>query len=463
MDNIILNTDSYKISHHLQYPPVTTRVSSYLEGRCDDPPHNRILFFGLQAFLLEYLVGPRVTSAAIDEADDLFGKHGFTGIFHRSGWQHIVDRHAGCLPVEITAVPEGTVVPNRNVLLQIVNTDPECHWLTCYLETALLRGLWYPSSVATTSFIAKQIIRGFLEKTADSLDSLPFKLHDFGYRGASSRETGMLGGMAHLVNFLGTDTVGGLVAARKYYGEDCAGLSIPAAEHSTITAWGSAHEVDAYRNMLNQFAKPGSVVAVVSDSYDIYGACDLWCTSLKQQVVDSGATVVIRPDSGDVVNVTLKVTEKLAESFGAETNGKGYRVLKHVRIIQGDSIDLTSMRAILEAYTAQGWSTENLSFGMGAGLLQNVNRDTYGFSTKCSAIERNGEWQAVFKEPKTSHFKRSKRGRLALIRVGDEFRTVRADECDRDADLLRPVFRNGELLVREDFATIRARAESTFD
>ena len=285
-NNLLLMTDSYKASHFLQYPEKTERVSSYIESR--GGKWDRTVFFGLQMFLKEYLSKP-ITQEDIDEAEAFWTAHGEP--FNREGWMHILNEHVGRLPIEIEAVDEGSVIPTRNVLVQIVNTDPTVPWLTSFLETALLRAVWYPTTVATNSFSAKEVIYRALQETADDADAeIGFKMHDFGARGVSSRESAMIGGAAHLVNFMGTDTVEGVLAARRYYGEDMAGFSIPAAEHSTITSWGGpSHEVDAFRNMLKQFAKPGALVAVVSDSYDIYNAAStLWGEVLKQEVIDSG-------------------------------------------------------------------------------------------------------------------------------------------------------------------------------
>jgi nicotinamide phosphoribosyltransferase len=144
--------------------------------------------------------------------------------FNRAGWQYILDTYNGYLPLEIQAVPEGSVVATHNVLVQVQNTDANCAWLTSYIETALLRAVWYPTTVATVSYQCKQVIARYLAATADSMDGLLFKLHDFGARGASSEETAALGGMAHLVNFMGSDTVNAIVAARRYYQEPMAGF-----------------------------------------------------------------------------------------------------------------------------------------------------------------------------------------------------------------------------------------------
>jgi len=288
ISNLILNSDSYKYSQWNQYPPGTEYVYSYIESRGGVWPST--VFFGLQAFIKEYLTTP-ITSADVDEAESIILAHGEP--FYREGWDYIVDELGGKLPIIIKAVPEGSVVPIKNVLATIENTDPQCWWLTSFLETALLRAVWYPTTVATNSYESKKIILDYLEKTGDPT-LINFKLHDFGARGVSSMESAGLGGMAHLVNFMGTDTITGLLYARKYYNAGIAGFSIPAMEHSTVTSWGKPNEADAYRNMLARHGKPGSPIAFVSDSYDIYNACDkIWGGELKQAVIDSGAVVVI--------------------------------------------------------------------------------------------------------------------------------------------------------------------------
>ncbi len=448
--NIILNSDSYKYSQFNQYPPGTEAVYSYIESR--GGAWDKTVFFGLQAFLKEYLTTP-ITLADIDEAEAIITAHGEP--FYRAGWEYILETYQGRLPVVIKAVAEGTVVPTKNVLVTIENTDPKCYWLTSFLETALLRAVWYPTTVATNSYVSKQIIREFLEKTGD-VAGLDFKLHDFGFRGVSSYESAGLGGAAHLVNFRGTDTIAALLYARKYYGADMAGFSIPAMEHSTVTSWGREREVDAYRNMLNQYAKPGAILAAVSDSYDIYAACKLWGTELKQQIVESGATLVVRPDSGDPATVVLECLRILDQYFGSVVNGKGYRVLNNVRVIQGDGINQASIREILEAATGAGYSADNLAFGQGGALLQIVDRDTLKFAMKCSAAKINGEWVQVFKDPITDQGKQSKRGRVTLYK--DEQGKFFSGVEDWPKNELVEVYRDGEITKEYTFDEVRANA-----
>ena len=458
--SIILNTDSYKVSMFKQYPAGTTGVYSYIESR--GGRYDRTVMFGLQAFIKEYLLDP-ITQADIDIADEILTTHGEP--FNREGWEYILRVHDGYLPVVIRAVPEGTVVPVKNVLATIENTDPECYWLTTYLETALLRAVWYPTTVATQSYTIRKVIIEYLEKTGDP-SLIDFKLHDFGARGVSSMESAGVGGAAHLVNFMGTDTITGLLYAREYYNAGIAAFSIPAAEHSTITSWGRDNEVKAYDNMLTQFAKPGSIVAVVSDSYDIFNAASkLWGEELKQKVIDSGATVVIRPDSGDPDTVCRKLVEILGQKFGYTVNDKGYKVLNNVRIIQGDGVNEQTIRTILGGFAAYGWSADNIAFGMGGALLQQVDRDTQKFAMKCSAALINGEWVDVQKDPVTDSGKKSKAGRVQLWESGGEFISsvnrpnTWTDRGTAWAPVLQEVFRDGKLVTEYTFEQVRANAK----
>lgn len=459
--NLILNTDSYKVSMFNQYPLGTTGVYSYIESR--GGRYDRTVFFGLQAFIKEYLLEP-ITQADIEIAEEILTAHGEP--FNRQGWQYILDKHGGFLPVVIRAVPEGTVVPVKNVLATIENTDPECFWLTTWLETALLRAIWYPTTVATQSWNIRQLILDYLEKTGDPA-LIDFKLHDFGARGVSSLESAGIGGAAHLVNFMGTDTISGILFAREYYNAGVAGFSIPAAEHSTITSWGRDGEVKAYENMVKQFGKPGSIFAVVSDSYDIFNAASkLWGEDLRQRVIDSGATLVIRPDSGDPVEVNRRLVEILGEKFGYTVNAKGFKVLNNVRLIQGDGINELTVRSILGAFMANGWSADNIAFGMGGALLQQVDRDTQKFAMKCSAALVNGEWIDVQKDPATDPGKKSKAGRVQLWTSGGEFVSSVSQPqgwTDRGTGwtpALEEIFRDGRLVKEITFEQIRTNARA---
>jgi nicotinamide phosphoribosyltransferase len=456
--SMILNTDSYKVSHYEQYPEGTTNVFSYIESRGGEYDHT--LFFGLQAFIKDYLLTP-ITIDDINEGEEVYKLHGVP--FNRKGWMHILMRHDGYLPIRIKAVREGTIVPTHNVLVTVENTDPKVPWLTSYVETALLRAIWYPTTVATISNSIRKVIKSYLEDTSDNIDGLPFKLHDFGARGVSSLESSAIGGTAHLANFKGTDNPPALMFAREFYNEHMAGFSIPAAEHSTITSWGRNHEKDAYENMLKKFAKPGSIVAVVSDSYDLWNAIsNIWGTALKQQVIDSGATIVVRPDSGNPADVVVRSCILLDEKFGSTVNKKGYKLLNNVRVIQGDGINEQSIKDILARVKIAGYSTDNIAFGMGGALLQHMNRDTEKFAMKASAAKVGGEWRDVFKDPVTDFGKKSKKGRLELYfnHMNNTYHTD-VEGSDRvHLPSLELVYEDGKLVRDESLSLIRERVNA---
>ncbi|WNM70267.1 nicotinamide phosphoribosyltransferase [Myxococcus phage Mx1] len=460
-DNILIDTDSYKPSHWKQYPPGTVGMFSYMESR--GGKYDRTVWFGLQYLMKEYLSKP-VTMEMVEEAREFFIGHlGRDDIFNYEGWKYIVEKHDGYLPIRISALPEGSVVPTGLPLLTVESTDDKVFWVVSWFETMIMR-LWYPTTVATQSFHIKKLIKRYLDETGDPL-GLPFKLHDFGSRGVSSRESAAIGAAAHLVNFKGSDTVVGVLMARDYYREPMAGFSLPAAEHSSITSWTREGELDAYRNMLKQFAKPGAVVAVVSDSYDIFhAASELWGLELRDEVVASGATIVIRPDSGDPVSVVNQLLYILDGRFGSVKNSKGYKVLNRVRLIQGDGINEHTIEAILKSAKLAGFSADNISFGMGGALLQMVNRDTQRFAFKCSAILVDGgegfepEWRPVFKDPVTDPGKTSKAGRIGTAMTEDgKYRVCSYNHCENMLDI---VYENGTIYRTESFAHIRRRAES---
>jgi nicotinamide phosphoribosyltransferase len=254
--------------------------------------------------------------------------------------------------------------------------------------------------------------------------------------------------------------VQGVLYANHYYNHPMAAFSIPAAEHSTITAWGREGEVQAYQNMLDRFAKPGALVAVVSDSYDLWNAVDnLWGDRLRQAVIDSGATLIIRPDSGNPVEVVGEVLQRLDLRFGSTLNRKGYKVLNHVRVIQGDGVNEESISEILQSIKNLGFSATNLAFGMGGALLQKLNRDTQKFAVKCSEVTVGDEAIAVYKDPITDPGKTSKRGRLALVKTDTGYETVAETEQTDPLNQLAVVFENGQILKEETFEMVRQRAD----
>jgi nicotinamide phosphoribosyltransferase len=453
--NIIINTDNYKHCHYSLYPEGTEYVSSYIESRGGEFPVQ--MFVGLQAFIREYLMHP-ITLEDIDEAEFTEREQGMH--FNRDNWLGILNDHGGYLPVEIEAVPEGTVLPVKNVLVQLINTDPKYWWATSFFETALLRAVWYPTTVGTISWLAKQQVKEALRQTSDNEQAVRGILHDYGARGVSSQESAALGGLAHLVNFHQSDTVPGILAAKKYYNAVAPSRSGPNSEHAGFCAWGRDDEVGAMRNMLQRYSGNG-VALLLSDTYDHeYAVRNIIGGELKAEIESFPGLVGIRPDSGDVVQVTSDTTEWLMDAFGYTVNSKGYKVLPNfVRVVQGDGVRRESLPKVFIEMERRGLSTENAVFGMGGGLLQHCNRDTMEFGMKANAAFVKGGWRDISKSPTGDSMKHSKAGRLALQYIDGDYRTVRRESIPPEENLLQPVFRNGQLLKKWDFSELQANSE----
>jgi len=449
---VIEAVDSYKLGHYNQYQDDTEAVYSYFESR-NGAQFDETVFFGLQALIKKYLIGVVVTQEDVDEAAKVAAIHfGNPDIFNKKGWEYIVNECDGKLPLRIRAVPEGTPVTINNVLMTVENTDPNCYWLTNYVET-LLTQVWYPCNVATLSRHVKKMMKKYLEDTAETLDALPFMLHDFGCRGATTMEAAQIGGMAHIVNFMGTDTVPALTGAMRFYNAEVCAFSVPATEHSVMTALGPEGECDIFEQLLDKY--PTGILSVVGDSYDIFNAAEhIVGTSLKDRILERDGVFVLRPDSGELVSTVLRLLEILGRKFGTTENAKGYKILNpKVKILWGDGLDYTMIEGIMWAMKKERWSIENIVFGMGGGLLQKHNRDTQRNAFKCCAQKRDGVWYDIFKDP-LDKSKVSKRGKLGLKEVNGKFVTVE----EKDNELLQTVFENGELVTEYTFNQVRANA-----
>ena len=455
--NLILDVDSYKVTHFNQYPQNTKKLYAYIEAR--NLNSEELIFFGLQAFVKKYLLNP-ITQDDIDEAEKFLLSH--IGVFNRDDWEYILNQHGGFLPIEIKSLDEGTVTNKKIPLLDITNTDEKVPWLVTYIETALLRSLWYPSSVATISREIKKIIFRYLDDTCTNFDDqLPFKLHDFGARGVSSYESSRIGGAAHLLNFLGSDTVEGAMFLKDYYDGTDISYSIPASEHSTITAWGKDNENKAHENIINQFLLEGKVIASVIDSYDTFEtATKIISSELKEKIINSKGTLVVRPDSGKLPDTIIELLDTLSseENFGYTLNSKGYKELpSYIRVIQGDGVDKNSIENILFSMKENNYSAANITFGMGGALLQKLDRDTYSFAMKVSAIHDGIIWKDVFKEPSSDQTKNSRRGRFAIVK-NDELEVIDLEKLSQ-TNLLKTRYKDGKLYNETDLKAIRNKVE----
>lgn len=408
MTNILNLTDSYKFSHFNQYPKGTEIIHSYLAPRGGE--YDKVVFFGLTYYIKEFLKKP-ITFENIEETEQLAKEHGIP--FNREGWLYILKAHNGFLPIEINALPECSIVGNKEPLMTIENTDPNCAWVVGYLETLLLK-VWYPTTVATKSYHARKILEKHWEKTADSLDGVDFAFHNFGDRGSTSVEAAALGGLAHLTQFKGTDNFNALTFSKKYYDGKFVGFSIPASEHSTVTSWGRENEFAMIENYLETY-KSNPIIACVLDSYDIYKAVDFVTSGKMKEKIESKdyPIFVIRPDSGEPKQVIQKIIEIMeANGVARSFNSNGYKVFDKYRIIWGDGISPETIDEILSENEKYKISAQNFAFGSGGDLMQKVNRDTLKFAFKCSAIKINGKWRDVYKDPITDSGKKSIMGRV---------------------------------------------------
>lgn len=455
-EDVLLLADSYKYSHWKQYPEKTTFIYDYMESR--GGLYKVTCFVGLQYYLLKYL-SATVTVERVEYTNERITAHMGPDVFDYEGWMRIATVHKGKLPLKIRAVKEGSVVPVKNALMTMMGTDTKLPWVPSFVETLLMK-VWAPTTVSTTSLTGKMIIRKYLKETADDLSGLEYKLHDFGDRGVSSPESAGILGLGHLVHFKGTDTTRTLEFAKYFYKCVMAGFSIPATEHSSMTILGRDGEYVQMKRFIMEFGS-AKLKACVSDSFDIYKALEFWGT-LKDLLIEQGATLVVRPDSGDPVQMSLDCVEKLGEVFGYSMNTKGYKLLHPtVRVIYGDGIDSPLViRDILENLKQHKWSADNIAFGMGGGLLQKCNRDTQKFAVKASAAIVDDQLLMVKKDPITDPGKVSKEGILDLVfdESGRYKTIVRPDTNDYEDSALHTVFLDGDVLIQYSLDEIRETA-----
>lgn len=478
MLDFITLTDGYKVDHRRQYPPGTTHVYSNFTPRRTMQNVNEVVFLGLQYALQRYFhESPRDTFFDVPrnevEAEYywMLGRYLSAGAAKAIGTKHIGDLHdLGYLPLEVCALPEGTPVPLGVPMFTVENTHPDFFWLTNYFETLLSSTIWLPSTSATTARQYRQL----LDRVSDPA-IVPYQAHDFSFRGMGSVESAALSGMGHLVYFEGTDSLPAMDLIAEYY-DGYAGASVPATEHSVMCAGGQEDELATYERLLKLY--PTGIVSIVSDTWDLWKVLTQTLPALKDQIMARDGKLVIRPDSGNPVDIICGtsvlensypawrgVVGLLWDLFGGTTDKNGLRVLdSHIGVIYGDSITLERCEEICSRLIANGFSPANVVFGIGSYTYQYVTRDVHGFAMKATWTRQDGRERMLQKDPVTDKGgKKSHRGRLAVVRGFDGKLDV-LDNLDVyqqsmiQGNLLQPVWRDGEFLKGLDWADVRANA-----
>lgn len=480
----LLAADGYKQSHRQLFPDNTTRVLINWTNRSNKllPEAEHAVVFGLQAFIQSYLVEAwqPFFDADEDEVADLFEK-ALLGYFgpNNIGSDHVRALHRlGYLPLLIKALPEGTLAPFGVAVLTIENTHDEFYWLPNYIETALSASTWHPSTTATIAVLFRDLMEDWAKRTGGDLAAVDFQAHDFSMRGQTSIESAAASGAGHLTAFLGTDSMPSFDFIDRYYpGENgWVAASVPATEHSVMCIRGEQGELETFNKILDVFDT--GIVSAVSDGFDFWKVLTETLPALKDRIMGRDGKLVIRPDSGDPVDIICGksegdhvhavqphekgAVEVLWDLFGGTVNDAGYKVLdSHIGLIYGDSINLDRARRIFERLEAKGFASTNVVLGIGSFTYQYVTRDNLGSAVKATWALVDGEGVDIQKDPKTGHSKKSAKGRIAVHRKNGELVQVdQVSEEESNNSLLKPVWEDGQFHVHQSFADVRARLTS---
>ena len=484
---ITLLADFYKLSHRKQYPQGTTKVYSTLTPRSNKyaPYSDEIVWFGLQYFIKEYLIDRFNKDFFSKSKDEVISEYSRLVEFslgkEYAETKHIEELHdLGYLPIKISTLPEGSLVPMRVPVMTIENTHDDFFWLTNFLETILSTSIWLPTTSATLAYSYRKVLNDYAIKTTGSTSGVEFQGHDFSMRGMSSEQSATVSGAGHLLSFKGTDTIPSILFLEKYYNgnieKTLIGASIPATEHSVMCSYGQENEKDLLTHLLTE-VYPTGLFSAVCDTWDFWKLVSEYLPELKETIMSRDGKLVIRPDSGNPVDIICGtvlnggktpeekgLVEVLYEIFGGQINELGFKVLdSHIGAIYGDSITLEIAKEICEKLYKKGFATTNVVFGIGSYSYQYATRDTFGFAVKATYAIVNNEERMLFKDPKTdSGIKKSQKG-LVVVNKDDngnfffEDNFVDNDEYKSKTNLLETVFVNGELIKETSLDEIRTK------
>lgn len=493
-----LFSDSYKQFHAFMYPKNMTLLFSNETPRNSRLGTKKAIFFGLQYYIKKRLVKDwnklffNVKWEKIEKELKRFHKH-FSGVdFICDHWKNLHD--LGYLPLAIMALPEGSHVPMRVPFFVIYNTHPSFGWLVNFLETDISIGTWDFCVNATIAKQYRELLDKYALETTGSTDFVQWQAHDFSMRGRPSFDT-VLNQAGHLLSFTGTDTIPAVLFLEKYYNanmeNELIGGSVPATEHSVMMCAGMEDEISTFEKLLDDF--PTGILSVVSDTWDLWKVCTEYLPALKDKILARNGKLVIRPDSGDPVDIICGtnsyysalntgqvktvtedtpqakgVIELLWDVFGGTVNEQGYKVLdSHIGAIYGDSITLERAKQICERLKAKGFASTNIVLGVGSFTYNYNTRDSLGIAIKatyCEVQKLSGvSGREIFKDPITDDgTKKSAKGLLAVFKdengelyLKDQATWSEVHNCEFNI-----VFDDGKLYSEQSLSEIRERVKS---
>lgn len=473
--------DGYKVDHKRQYPNGTEVIFSNLTARKTRRPNtDSVVFFGLQYFIKRYLIKEwneeffkkpkaEVLARFKRRIDNYLGPNN-VGIDHISALHDLQ-----YLPIAIYALPEGTVYPLRVPSLVIYNTKEEFFWLTNYLETILSTSIWGMCTSATTSYQYKKLLKKAALDTVGEDSFVQWQGHDFSFRGMFGLEAAQMSGAAHLLSFAGTDTLPAIDFLEEYYNANCekelVGGSVAATEHSVMCAGGDKNEFGTITRLITE-VYPSGIVSIVFDTWDFWRGVSEYLPALKQTILNRDGKVVIRPDTGDPVDIVCGdpeapigspaykgAIECLWDTFGGTVSPKGYKVLNpKIGLIYGDSITLDRAEKIIRFLEQKGFASTNIVFGIGSYTFQYCTRDTDGYAVKATMARINGEDIEIFKNPKTDNgTKKSAKGLTSVFKndKGDFYLKDQSTWAEVQNCEFKLVFLNSELVKDYSLSEIR--------
>lgn len=483
--NPMLLIDFYKAVHAEMLPKDITKSVSYFTPRMSRVNRwDSVVMFGLQGFIKTYLV---------DYFNDEFFNKPFDEVI--GGYKRVMDatlgenaykiekieklHKLGYLPIEIVALPEGTIVPMHVPMFGITNTHKDFAWLPQSLESLISAESWHPMIAATVGYTYRQIVDYYYDLTCDNETSRARALGTFDFRGEECTDSAIKAGAGWCLSFLNTATVPTIPYLEKNYKCDCTkepvAFGSPSTEHSVMCSNFAVDgdEITLLRRLLTEIY-PNTSFSAVLDSYDYWNVIDNILPQLKPEILAHNGCMLMRGDSGDCVEVVTKTVFKLWEEFGGTTNSKGYKVLDpHVKAIYGDSITVQRCEQIYKILMENGFACSNVALGVGSfsfqcieedGILKPFTRDTFSSCIKATYCEIDDKPFQIFKNPKDGGFKKSQKGCCVVVKGSDDkliyvdgrtWEEAHVSGEDAKVNLLQPVFKDGQLIKEQSLAEIR--------